>query len=81
MEHSHLKLTIYWTKLGKEKRKSIIKRFNLPSYISVNGETPAVIAASDMEALHKAEQLGYIQIRKMEKYYDRGKEKGFGDKA
>lgn len=49
--------------------------------MSVNGETPAVIAACDMAALYEAERLGYIQIRKMENNYDRSEEKGIGVKA
>ena len=81
MEQTSYRLTVYWTNLGKSRKAAIVKRFKLPHYMSVNGETPAVIAASDMDALFEAERLGYIQIRKMDKSYDRGKEKGIGGKA
>lgn len=81
MVPAYYKLTVYWTRLGKDHRDSLLKRFGLPIFISVNRETPCEIRAEDMEALHKAQDMGYIQIRKMESNYERREEKRADSKA
>lgn len=71
MNDSVYHLTIYWTPLGLSCRPAMIKRFGFPRYISINGETSCDIHVDDMESLHKAQDMGYIQIRKMDKKYER----------
>lgn len=58
-----MKLTIYWKTKDTECRKLIRERFNLPLYMTVNGETVAEIREEDLELLRKTEKKGFIQIR------------------
>jgi hypothetical protein len=59
-----MKLTIYWKKRSTpDIREKISKRFNIPHYLSVNGETPCEIKDSDLELLQETEKRGFIQIR------------------
>ena len=58
-----MKLTIYWKTKNAQCIKHIRKRFNLPSGITVNGETVADIRDEDMELLRDTEKIGFIQIR------------------
>ena len=58
-----MKLTIDWKSKNAQCIKHIRKRFNLPSGITVNGETVADIRDEDMELLRETEKIGFIQIR------------------
>ena len=52
-----MKLTIYWKTKNAQCIKHIRKRFNLPSGITVNGETVADIRDEDMELLRETEKI------------------------
>lgn len=56
-------MTIYWKTKNAQCIKHIRKRFNLPSGITVNGETVADIRDEDIELLRETEKIGFIQIR------------------
>ena len=58
-----MKLTIYWTTKDAEKIKRIRDKFNIPSYTSINGETPCEIKDKDLPLLRECETRGFIQIR------------------
>lgn len=57
------KVTIYWIIKDRECISLIQERFNLPTYMTVNGETEANICEEDMELLRETERRGFIQIR------------------
>lgn len=61
-----MKLTIYWTTKGRDKRfcSDIRKKFKIPDYMSVNGETPCEIRDDDMPLLRECEKRGFLKIRK-----------------
>lgn len=48
---------------ASDMKEIIKKRFNLPNYTSINGETSAIINDDDMGDLKGYEEKGYIQIR------------------
>lgn len=60
-----MKLTICWTARGRQKRfyEDICKKFGIPSYMSVNHETPCDIRDEDLPLLQECEKRGFIQIR------------------
>jgi hypothetical protein len=59
-----MKVTIYWERETKPIiRKRIREKFNIPDYLSINGETPCEIKDSDMELLKETARRGFIQIR------------------
>lgn len=64
-----MRTTIYWNtnhldpKEIPRVKKKIRDRFNIPAYISINGETTCDIKEEDMELLREVESRGYIQIR------------------
>lgn len=64
-----MKITIYWNTnyLSPQEvhrvKKKIRGRFNIPAYMSINGETTCDIKEEDMELLREVESRGYIQIR------------------
>lgn len=59
-----MKVTIYWESGIKPIiRKKIKEKFNIPDYLSINGETPCEIKDSDLELLKETARRGFIQIR------------------
>lgn len=58
-----MKQTIYWTTKDQTKMSMIREKFNIPTYVTVNGETECDIKDSDIELLRDVERWGYIQIR------------------
>lgn len=59
-----MKVTIYWRKAAKtDIQKEIREKFNIPNYLTINGETPCEISDSDFESLKKIESQGFIQLR------------------
>ena len=58
-----MKVTIYWITKDAEKIKRIRDKFNIPSYTSINGETPCEIKDEDLPLLRECERRGFIQIR------------------
>lgn len=60
-----MKLTICWTAKGRQKEcyESIREKFGIPSYMSVNHETPCDIREEDMEMLRECERRGFLKIR------------------
>ena len=58
-----MKLTIYWVTKDAQNIQRIREKFNLPSYRSVNGETPVEIGEEDLPLLRETEKRGFIQIR------------------
>lgn len=58
-----MKLTIYWVTKDAQSIQRIREKFNLPSYRSVNGETPVEIQEEDLPLLRETEKRGFIQIR------------------
>ncbi len=58
-----MKLTIYWVTKDALSIRRIREKFNLSSYISINGETPAEIREEDLPLLRETEKRGFIQIR------------------
>lgn len=58
-----MKRIIYWVTKDTESIRRIREKFNLSSYISVNGETPADIRKEDIPLLKETEKRGFIQIR------------------
>lgn len=69
MANNKQKVTIYWnTRHIKsedipEVKRRIQERFNIPNYLTVNGETDFYISDEDMELLRETEKRGFIQIR------------------
>ncbi len=59
------KLTICWLQSGRRpiNRMKMLHRFKLPSYMSINKETPCEIEEEDMELLEECERRKLIQIR------------------
>lgn len=58
-----MKTTIWWKTKDPTIIKEIEEKFNLPSYRSINGETPIEINDSDLELLRIEEKKGNIQLR------------------
>lgn len=58
-----MKLTIYWVTKDAQSIQRIREKFNLPSYKSVNGETPVDIREEDLPLLKETEKRRFIQIR------------------
>ena len=60
-----MKLNICWTAKGRQKEcyESIREKFGIPSYMSVNHETPCDIREEDMEMLRECERRGFLKIR------------------
>lgn len=58
-----MKLTIYWRTLNKEYKKAIQEKFNIPKYVSVNGETDCDIREQDLPLLKETARRGFIDIR------------------
>lgn len=58
-----MKTVVYWVTKDTEKVTAIREKFNLPTYTSLNGETPADVSESGMELLRECEKRGLIQIR------------------
>lgn len=58
-----MKLTICWTKKGRQCHKEICQRFHISDYMTVNHETPCDIREEDMPMLKECERRGFIQIR------------------
>lgn len=58
-----MKVTIYWITKDAEKIKRIRDKFNIPSYTSINGETPCEIKDEYLSLLRECEKRGFIQIR------------------
>lgn len=58
-------LTIHWLKKGIGKRfyYDICRKFGIPDYVSINGETPCDIRDEDMKLLLECEKRGFIEIR------------------
>ena len=56
---------IYYNTTNWDIIRKIQAKFNLPSCVTVNGETcqPCEVTAEDMELLRETERRGYIQIR------------------
>ncbi len=69
MANKKQKVTIYWnTRHIKpedipEVKRRIQERFNIPNYLTVNGETDFYISDEDMKLLRETEKRGFIQIR------------------
>lgn len=59
-----MKVTIYWRKAATtDIQKKIREKFNIPNYLTINGETLCEISDSDFESLKNIESQGFIQIR------------------
>lgn len=58
-----MKVVIYWETKDQSIIKWIRERFNIPSYTTVNGESPADVKDEDMELLRECERKNKIQIR------------------
>lgn len=58
-----VKVTIYWATNNREIINKIRKRFGIPTGMSINGETKAVIRDCDIELLDETARRGFIQIR------------------
>lgn len=58
-----MNITIYWRTKNPEAQKKIRERFGLGRYMSVNGETPAVIGEEDLPLLREVERRGFVEIR------------------
>lgn len=58
-----MKTTIYWKTKDRTSISRIREKFNLPNYMTVNGETPCNVRDEDMELLREVERRGFIKIR------------------
>lgn len=58
-----MKVTIYWATADRDAIDKIRKRFGIPRYTSINGETEACIREEDMPLLLECEKRKFIQIR------------------
>lgn len=58
-----MKTVIYWVTNDCKIISRIRDRFNLSSYVSINGETPCEIREEDLSLLKEVERRGFIQIR------------------
>ena len=58
-----MNVTICWNTKDRNTIDKIRKKFGIPSYMSVNRETPCNIKEEDMELLRENEKRGFIQIR------------------
>ena len=57
-----MKVTIYWMCSHSDKVK-IVEKYNLPEYVSLNGETEANVTQEVCDRLKVGEQLGYLKLR------------------
>ena len=57
-----MNVVIYWL-CNKVLRKSICNELTIPDYISVNGETTAVVDAATLKELEDYESKGYLKLR------------------
>ena len=55
---------VYWKTRKQDTRERITEKFNLPHYMTVNGETDGEINDDDLPLLQECEKRGFIQIRK-----------------
>lgn len=58
-----MNITVYWVTKDQSIIKWIRERFGIPSYTSINGETPCDIKDEDMPLLRECERKKVIQIR------------------
>lgn len=58
-----MNVTIYWKTKDIGAIYDIRRWFNLPSYTSINGETPCEVNEDNLEKLKVFEEKGLIQIR------------------
>lgn len=60
-----ISLTICWTMKGRKKvnRVPILQKFGLPSYMSVNHETPCLVDKKDIPLLEECQDRGFLIIR------------------
>ena len=58
-----MRVTIYWKTTDRDVMDKIRKRFDIPRYTSINGETHASICEEDIPLLSECEKRGFIQIR------------------
>ena len=65
------KCVVYWKKCDPEAVKSIRKKFNIPAYTTINGESPCEVDDEQMKLLREVEARGFLQIR-MKKWCKNG---------
>lgn len=58
-----MRITVYWVTRNPDVIGRIRKKFNIPSYTSVNYETECEIKDEDLPLLQETERRGFIQIR------------------
>lgn len=62
-----IRCTVYWIKTdnpsSSDNIEKIRKRFNIPHYTTVNGESPVEVDEEEMKLLKECQRLGFIQIR------------------
>lgn len=58
-----MRITVYWVTRNPDVIVRIRKKFNVPSYTSVNYETECEIKNEDFPLLEETERRGFIRIR------------------
>lgn len=58
-----MRITVYWVTRNPDVIVRIRKKFNIPSYTSVNYETECEIKNEDFPLLEETERRGFIRIR------------------
>ena len=57
-----MRITVYWVTRNPDVIVRIRKKFNIPSYTSVNYETECEIKNEDFPLLEETERRGFIRI-------------------
>ncbi len=57
------KCVVYWKQCDPEAIEQIRKKFNIPLYTTVNGESPCEVDEEEMQLLRQCEERGFLSIR------------------
>lgn len=60
------KIVIHWNTRDEEAKELIRKRFGMPRYTTVNGQTPAVLPADDIVMFEETARRGYFTYRRVD---------------
>lgn len=65
------KCVVYWHKCDPAAIESIRKKFGIPNYTTVNGESPCEVDEEQMKLLKRCESIGFLSVR-MKKWCKNG---------
>lgn len=58
-----MKCVVYWKKCAPDAIEAIRKKFGIPHYTTINGESPCEVDDEQLELLKECERRGFLQIR------------------